>query len=389
MAHKHSVYDTDNHFEIDGVTRAVKNASQTKTMLVQHDHNSERFTFELPRHIDGHDMSQCNRVQIHYINIDSKTAKTEEPLVQKGVYPVEDLQVSPEDEDVVIFSWLISRNATQLVGSLNFMIRFACIDDEGHVDYAWNTTTHTHISVSSGINADETYEEEYSDVLESWKASVMEELKEDLPEAFYDLTSPDGEGSVIRVRDTNGGKDVTFWIGTQAQYDMQSKKILNCIYIITDDFTVDKLKTKVDGIADHISYYWEDAEFRHFIREYNSGMKEGILQAVWSGLSFTTEHNGFYALDSGRQRVGLDALLHGLIPEFCSVNVSKATMTTASGEETFAPPIFAMVCGKPEKLDGYGVVSPRILLLADESAENVTVELEIHCRWKWNGGGNT
>lgn len=384
MAHKHSVYDTDSHFMIDGVTRAVKNASQTKTMLVQCDHNSERFTFELPRYVDGHDMSECNKVQIHYINIDSKTAKTEDPLVRKGVYEVNDLQISPEDEDIVICSWLISRNATQLVGSLNFMIRFACLDDAGRVDYAWNTTTHTHISVSSGLNADETIEEDYFDVVESWKQSVIEELKADLPLAFDDLISPEGTGSVIRVRDTNGGKDITFWVGTQAQYNMLSEKILNCIYIITDDLTIDAMKRKLDGIADHIVSNWEDVDFRHFVRKYASGIAEGIFRAVWNGLSFTTEHHGFYANSVGRVRAGLpDEVLHGAVPEFCSVNISKATMTDDAGAETFAPPMFAMVCGTPEYLEGTGVVSPRILLLADESAENVTVELEIHCRWKW------
>lgn len=383
MAHKHSVYDTDNHFIIDGVTRAVKNASQTKTTLVQNDHNSERFTFEVPRYIDGHDMSGCNRVQVHYINIDSKTAKTEDPLTNAGVYEVDDILVSKEDENVVTLSWLISRNATQYAGSLNFMIRFACLSDEGVVDYAWNTLPHTNVSVSSGINAVETLEDDYVDVLEQWKASVMEELKEDLPHAFDDLISPDGEGSVIRVRDTNGGKDITFWVGTQAQYNRLSEKILNCIYIITDDLTIDSMKGKLDGIADHITSYWEDVDFRHFIRHYDSGIAEGTLQAVWNGLSFTTEHKGFYALDSGRQRVLLEEILKGVVPEFCSMNVTKATMTTETGEETFAPPMFAMVCGTPEYLEGTGVVSPRFLLLADESAENVTVELEIHCRWKW------
>lgn len=167
MAHKHSVYDTDAHFKIDGVTRAVKNDSATKTVLVQHDHNSERFTFELPRYVDGHDMSLCNVVQIHYINIESNRARS-----YSGVYEVDDLQVSPDGDDVVICSWLISRNATQFVGNLSFVIRFACISDEN--DYVWNTAKHTNIFVTEGIYNGDAVVEEYADILDQWSAKLEE-----------------------------------------------------------------------------------------------------------------------------------------------------------------------------------------------------------------------
>lgn len=51
--HEHSIYDTDPHFVIDAVTRAITTQSK-KLKLMQYDHNSERLTFEMPRHIDGH-----------------------------------------------------------------------------------------------------------------------------------------------------------------------------------------------------------------------------------------------------------------------------------------------------------------------------------------------
>ena len=174
MAHLHSVYDSDSHFKIDSVTRAVKNASQTKTMVVQRDHNSERFTFEIPRYIDGHDMSTCNVVQVHYINIDSKTAKDEEPLTYSGVYEVDDLQISPDGDDVVICSWLISGNATQYVGNLSFVVRFACTSDDGTIDYAWNTAKHTNVYVTEGIYNGDVIAEEYADILAQWKQELID-----------------------------------------------------------------------------------------------------------------------------------------------------------------------------------------------------------------------
>ena len=108
MAHIHSVYDTDPHFEIDPITRAITNQSTTKTQLMQYDHNSERFTFEIPRLVDGHDMSECDKIEVHYINVDAATK-----VSNADVYIVDDMQISPESDDVIIFSWLISVNATQ------------------------------------------------------------------------------------------------------------------------------------------------------------------------------------------------------------------------------------------------------------------------------------
>lgn len=173
MAHIHSVYDTDTHFQINKTTREIKNVSSSKTTITQFDHNSERFTFEIPRFIDGHDMSLCNKVEVHYINIDS-TDKTKQNV---GVYTVDDLQISPEAEDIVICSWLISQGATQLAGPLTFLLRYACITD-GVLDYAWNTARHTSISVSNGIYNGEAIIEEYSDVLAEWESKInhLEEL---------------------------------------------------------------------------------------------------------------------------------------------------------------------------------------------------------------------
>ena len=166
MAHKHSVYDSDTHFSINPVTRTIRNESSQKTTLIQYDHNSERFTFEIPRHVEGHDMSICNVVEIHYLNIEASTK-----VQNAGVYEVADLQICPEDDEFVILSWLISQNATQLVGSLNFLVRFACVTD-GVVDYVWNTAIHSGIAISSGIHNDEIIVEQYADVLEQWRTNL-------------------------------------------------------------------------------------------------------------------------------------------------------------------------------------------------------------------------
>lgn len=170
MGHLHSVHDTDAHLKINAITRVITNASSGKTVLIQCDHNSERFTFEVPRVVDGHDLSKCNVVQIHYINIDSANKAN----TSTGVYEADDLQISPDSDDVVILSWLISSNATKYAGSLNFLVKFKCVDDSGEVVYVWNTAIYTGISVSSGIDNGETVVEEYADVLEQWRQKLVE-----------------------------------------------------------------------------------------------------------------------------------------------------------------------------------------------------------------------
>ena len=119
----HEIVDSGKRFVINPGTKTIQNASNTKLILVQWDHNSERITFETPKEIDGHDMSLCNKVEVHFINTDIDT-KEQVP----GLYTVEDLREDPDDESKVIFSWLISRQATTKKGALAFIVRFECVN---------------------------------------------------------------------------------------------------------------------------------------------------------------------------------------------------------------------------------------------------------------------
>ena len=166
MAHTHSVIDDDLRFIIDPSTREIGNGSQ-KVKLMQYDHNSEQFTFEIPRFVEGHDMSLCNSIRVNYINI-NKSTREQHP----GVYEVSDIKV---EEDNIIFSWLVSRNATQYVGPLNFLIKFMCFDENDYITYEWHTDIFKRASVSTGMNNEESIEEVYPDILEKWKSDVLAE----------------------------------------------------------------------------------------------------------------------------------------------------------------------------------------------------------------------
>ena len=163
LSHIHDVYDSDNKFAIDGISRAIKNNSTSKTIVMQFDHNSEVFTFELPRYIEGHDMTECNRVEVHYLNIDTMTKQENE-----GIYLVNDLTINADDETKLTCSWTISQSATQLVGNLNFLLRFICLTDDV-IDYVWNTSIYSSIYVSKGIYNSDIVAEQYIDTIRAWE----------------------------------------------------------------------------------------------------------------------------------------------------------------------------------------------------------------------------
>lgn len=158
----HDIIDSDVRFIIDPVKRAISNNGSGKLILIRGDHNSERFTFEIPRLVEGHDMSLCNVVRIHYINTESRTRATRE-----DIYEPNDLRVSAENTELVHFSWLLSNNATFYTGSLAFSIEFQCVVDDV-VEYAWHTGINNTIAIAESIDNAEIVGENISDILASW-----------------------------------------------------------------------------------------------------------------------------------------------------------------------------------------------------------------------------
>lgn len=168
MSHINKITDKDPCFEVDPITRAIKNVSRTKTAVMQFDHNSERFTFTLPRYIEGHDMAEVTKAEVHYLNVDTA-----------GVYPMNDIAVDEADKNKITCSWLISQNATMKPGSLTFLLRFVCLSADGSVEYAWHTGTHTGISVSAGMNnLADVVEDVENDITAQWKAELFAEFEE-------------------------------------------------------------------------------------------------------------------------------------------------------------------------------------------------------------------
>lgn len=199
MSHNNKIIDKDPCFEVDAITRVIRNVSNTKTTVMQFDHNSERFSFTLPRFVEGHDLMESTKAEVHYNNVDTP-----------GVYTIEDLTLL-EDEGKVKCSWLISSNATFKVGALDFLLRFSCLAEDGSVVYVWNTGIYKGITVSKGMCNTEIILEQNPDALEQMKETIKNYVDEKI-----------GEGGSATETDFYNGLDVT-----PTEIDLLSVYILN------------------------------------------------------------------------------------------------------------------------------------------------------------------
>ena len=176
MGHEHILIDEDKHFIIDPDTRKIEPATPTKNKnknkLMQMDHMSECYTFEIQRVVEGHDMSLCTNIEINYINLSSDKTKT-----HVDMHLVKDADRVIE-EDKLIFKWDITNAVTQYDGTLSFAIRLACLTD-ANIDYDFHTDIHTGILIGKTyLNAQQILEEHH-DLIEQLKLDIFEACKID------------------------------------------------------------------------------------------------------------------------------------------------------------------------------------------------------------------
>lgn len=176
--HDHNLVDDDNRFIIDGGTRQLNNVSGVKPSLMQYDHNSEKFVFEMPRYIDGHDMLNCDRLEVHYTNSTSGTSKSSRVATAGVDNLTSSLQEDPEDSNKLTFEWTITQNATQLAGTLIFQFKFWCkgnvSDDVDEAEYIWHSGKYSFVEILPSLNITDDLINKYPNAIEELDMRVDE-----------------------------------------------------------------------------------------------------------------------------------------------------------------------------------------------------------------------
>ena len=309
MPHSHPIYDSDKHFVIDPITRNITNNS-SKLTIMQYDHNSERFTFEIPRVIEGHDMSLSNAVRVNFINIGSIKTNT-----NSGVYEVDDVKVSSDNPDIITFSWLISGAATRYNGSLNFAIRFYCISDESIIEYSWGTNIYSGIKVSNSLDNSEAIAEDYVDVLEKWKQDIMDNIPTKLPNPNPLTFTGAASGSY------DGSEAINIKIPEQVQPDWNQNDNTQPDYVKNRPFynetktvtvenvtdaklegfpafvTGNTVTVNVDGVEHSLVAYYDEDEGVFTIGDIYSDLENGKGQLGWQ-IWCDNESSHFYATEA-------------------------------------------------------------------------------------------
>lgn len=207
ITHTHTdniIVDADEHFIIDTVTRAITSESK-KLTLMQYDHNSERYSFDIARIIDGHDLFDCDRVQIHFVNIASNKQK------HPGLYRVEDLHVNPDDESKLTFTWLVSGDATQFAGTLGFLVSFECTNGD-EILYRWSSNAFNSIAITQGMNNNNSTYETYNDELLAWENYMLTEYIPNLVDKCYverEFATSEEVAQVFGINNLNNTQEVT------------------------------------------------------------------------------------------------------------------------------------------------------------------------------------
>ena len=150
------------HIIIDD-NRIVTVPDKLKRLAVQYDHDIETVTFDCPRYWDGIDMSEMS-IYINYLRYDTYT----------GSYKAQNVTVDSINSTKMHFDWTISRNVTQVIGKLVFLVCIRKTDESGNEVNHWNSELCKDCYVSEGLEVDgEELKELYPDIIDQWYNEVL------------------------------------------------------------------------------------------------------------------------------------------------------------------------------------------------------------------------
>lgn len=145
-----------------GDDRFISVPKELQRIAVQYDHDVETVTFDCPRYWDDLDMSDLS-IYINYMRKDRVV----------GIYKVTDISVDTTNDRIMHFNWKISRNVTEVVGQIKFLVCIKKGDADGNEVNHWNSELNTEMYISEGLEAGEGYFDSYPDIILQWEDEVQ------------------------------------------------------------------------------------------------------------------------------------------------------------------------------------------------------------------------
>ena len=190
------------YFSVNTAEKVVVKQSEWKITVAQYEQDATCLVFDMPRYIDGHDMLACNAKEVHYTTQNGGL----------GVYEIVDAALKKGSDKIITFSWYLSGIATENVGPISFVVRFAEIknNDPTNILFDWYTLSNNKdIEVIAGMNNGEPVIEPHVDILNQWRMALLadtivslKQIKtstESLGENIWEATFKDGRKEQLIV----------------------------------------------------------------------------------------------------------------------------------------------------------------------------------------------
>lgn len=158
-------------YEIDLNTRTIE---QPNTIIVANDHLAEIIYFKCHRYFQNIDLATTTGV-IEYISADGHSYMYPIPFYDVNTCSVVNPETN-EEEDFILFPWVIDRGATAQSGQVQFSIRFYRLGPEGkQMQYNLNLLP-SKVEIVQGLRSDLDLEEA-ENVLANYAETVLGYLK--------------------------------------------------------------------------------------------------------------------------------------------------------------------------------------------------------------------
>lgn len=263
---------------INPITREIapKYRGQKAVYIAKKDHNSVLLGFEIPKTVDGHDIStDGNIIHIHYANISE-----DDTSVSRGMSEAVDVTV---DEDVVTFRWRIPNTATRYAGVVSIGVtieRYEDVDGTPQEVYSWSTAPYGGMIVQDSMdNSNEVCERDFDYLVKTCNAivdlaladkiaNVEAEIDTKLSEAETEITTmlTDAQSDIdAKIEEAKGCRDTVVSKAAKAeQYASQTQSNAEKVDSAKKDIDTKHLKvsewaTSAKADADRADGYAEEA----------------------------------------------------------------------------------------------------------------------------------